>query len=178
MKKTHKQLGQYISENHNYEGSAEEFLEETAPLIGFIVHAFNSLDAQLNSSICSIINDRTDLLGTAVIYKMNFSGKIDLFFRLVRSMELAFGNTLPSFQKLIEDLRKCASLRNAVVHAEWENLDAEGYTYVKLNFDKDGMKQHYWQFTPDSLEVINDLISQTYNSFEKYEDEMQKIFHR
>src|SRR6186997_643037 len=148
MKKTHKRLGQYINENHNYEGSIDEFLEETAPVIGRVVHSFNSLDAQLNSSICSIINDRADEIGAVVIYKMTFSNKIELFFRLVKSIELAFGDTLPSFQKLIEDLKKCASLRNAVVHAEWENLDAEGYTYVKLNFDKDGMKQHYWQFTP------------------------------
>jgi hypothetical protein len=33
MKKNHKELGQYVYENHNYEGSVEEFLEETAPVI-------------------------------------------------------------------------------------------------------------------------------------------------
>ena len=131
MEKSFKPLGQYISENHDYDGSVEEFLEETAPLIGYIVHSFNSLDSQLNSSICELINDRTDSIGSTIIYKMTYSNKVDLFYRLVRSMELASNKTFPSFNTLIEDLKKCATLRNAVVHAEWENLDPAGYTYVK-----------------------------------------------
>ena len=45
MKKTHKPLGQYFNENHGYNGSVEEFLEEAAPLIGYVVHSFNSLDS-------------------------------------------------------------------------------------------------------------------------------------
>ena len=173
MEKSFKPLGQYIHENHDYNGSVEEFLEETAPLIGYIVHSFNTLDSQLNSSICELINSRTDSVGSTIIYKMTFSNKVDLLYRLVRSMELALEKSLPSFQKLVEDLKRCATLRNAVVHAEWENLDSAGYTYVKMNLDKNGMQQHYWQFTPDSLVEINDFIYNTYVSFEKYEDEKQ-----
>jgi len=89
MDKSYKPLGQYIYENHNYEGSIEKFLEETAPLIGYIVHSFSSLDSQLNSSICELINDRTDSIGSTIIYKMTYSNKVDLFYRLVRSMEIA-----------------------------------------------------------------------------------------
>lgn len=33
--------------------------------------------------------------------------------------------------------------------------------YVKMSFEKNGMKQKYWQFTPDSLGKINDKITQT-----------------
>jgi hypothetical protein len=128
MNKTYKQLRQYIYDNHNYDGSIDNFLEETAPLIGHIVHSFNSLDSQLNSTICGLINDRTDSLGATVIYKMTFASKIDLFSRLVKTMEVVYDGTLLSFKQLAEDLRKCANLRNAVIHAEWENLDGEGFT--------------------------------------------------
>ena len=58
MKTQQKQLGQYINENHKFKGSTNEFLEETAPLIGYIFHSFNTLDGYLNSSICEIISDR------------------------------------------------------------------------------------------------------------------------
>jgi len=74
----------------------------------------------------------------------------------------------------MEDLKKSATLRNAVVHAEWENLDSAGYTYVKMNFDKNGMQQYYWQFTPQSLVEINEFIYDTYTLFGKYEDEKQE----
>jgi hypothetical protein len=175
MKKSSKQLGQYLTENHDYNGNIEEFLEETAPLIGFIVHSFNSLDSQLNSTVCSLITDRTDGIGAIILYKMNFSSKIDLLYRLVRIREVTFGKTMPTFTKLIDDLKKCATLRNAVVHAEWENLDSAGFTYVKMSFEKNGMQQHYWQFTPDALSDIIDFIDATNNLFETYEDEFQDM---
>lgn len=97
MEKKRKLLGQYICTNHEIEGSSDEFLEETAPLIGYLVHNFNALDAALNSNICELINDRSDTKGAIVIHKMNFSAKIDLFYRLVRSMEIVTEKTLPSF---------------------------------------------------------------------------------
>ncbi len=169
-------LGQFIYENHDYAGSVEDFLAETAPLIGYIVHSFNSLDSQLNSSICSLISDRADEIGAIVIFKLNFSAKVDLFSRIVRSLEIAVGRTMPSFQYLCSNLKECSRLRNAVVHAEWENLDSEGYTYVKMSFEKDGMHQNYWQFTPDSLREIDQFINRTLDAFEVYEDELQDLY--
>ena len=175
MNTSDKQLGQYIFENHNFDGSIDDFFKETASAIGSIVHSFNSLDGQLNSTICELINDRTDEPGAIVIYKLPFSAKVDLFYRLVRSMEVAYSGEIPSFKTLIEDLRKCAILRNAVIHAEWDSIDDNGYTYVKMHFDKNGMRQHYWQFTPDSLEEIDEFIHVTYMLFEKFEDQKQKL---
>jgi len=175
MKKENKQFGQYACENHDLEIDNDEFLEETAPLIGYVVHTFNKLDEALNSAICERISDRTDEPGAIVIYKMSFSAKVDLFYRMIRSMELACEGTIPSLASLIENLKKCAALRNAVVHAEWYNMNEKGYTYVKLNFDKNGMQQHYWQFTPESLNDIIIFIHDTYMSFEKYDEEKQEL---
>lgn len=178
MKKSDKPFGQYIFDNHNFDGSVDDFFEETAPAIGSIVHRFNSLDGQLNSTICEIINERTDEPGAIVIYKLPFSSKVDLFHRLVRSMELGCSGEIPCFKTLIENLKKCGTLRNAVIHAEWDNMDDNGYTYVKMHFDKNGMRQHYWQFTPDSLEEIDQYIYNTVLLFEKFDEEKQELFHK
>ena len=44
-------INQYADETKNVDGPAEEFLENTAPLIGYIVHRFNTLEELLNSFI-------------------------------------------------------------------------------------------------------------------------------
>jgi hypothetical protein len=175
MKKELKKLGQYTFENHNFDGTADDFLEQTAPLIGHVVHSFNSLDGQLNRAICERINDRTDEPGAIIIHKMPFSAKVDLFNNLVRSMEMALDGTIPVFKTFIERLKKCATLRNAIVHAEWENMNEKGYTYVKMAFHNNGMQQHYWQFTPDALVDIIEFIQETYEIFEQYEDGKQDL---
>lgn len=54
-------------------------------------------------------------------------------------------------------------------------MTPDGYTFIKLKFDKNGMQQHYIQFTPESLKEINDLIHQTYIKFDKYEQEMNQL---
>ncbi|MDZ7650703.1 MAG: hypothetical protein U5K54_28170 [Cytophagales bacterium] len=178
MNKEYKKLGQYIFENHNFDGTVDEFLEQTAPLIGYLVHNFNSLDEQLNRAICERINDKTDEPGAIIIHKMNFSAKVDLFNNLVRSMEIAFESTIPNFKILIDRLKKCATLRNAVVHAEWENMNENGYAYVKMTFNDKGMQQHYWQFTPESLESIVEFIQETNSMFDLYEEGKQDLFNK
>lgn len=175
VKQSNKKFRQYIFDNHNFDGTIDDFFDETAPAIGSIVHSFNSLDASLNSTICELINDRTDEPGAIVIYKQTFSSKVDLLYRLIRSMEIGCNGEIPCFKKLIEDLKKCATLRNAVIHAEWDTIDDNGYTYVKMHFDKDGMRQHYWQFTPEALEEIDELIHETYMLFDTFEDEKQML---
>lgn len=175
MKKADRQLGQYIFDNQDFEGTPKDFFEETAPLIGFIVHSFNSLDGLLNSTICELINDRTDQPGAIVIYKLPFSSKVDLFYRLVRSMEIGCEGEIPCLKKLVEDLIKCSQLRNAVVHAEWDHVDEKGYTFIKMHFGKNGMRQQYWQFSPDALEEIDNFIDATFELFDKFDEEKQKL---
>ena len=140
MNKKYRSLRQYIFENYYEIEPTDDFLEATAPSIWFIVHSFNSLDEEINSCIFSIINDRTDEIGATVIYNMSFSAKVDLFKRLIISMESACGEEMPLSKKLIENLKKCAILRNAVIHAECENIDNDGYTNVKLASTKKGFQ--------------------------------------
>ncbi|HSH64734.1 MAG TPA: hypothetical protein VLB84_02825 [Bacteroidia bacterium] len=74
-------------------------------------------------------------------------------------------------------MKKCANLRNAIVHAEWYNMNEEGYTYVKLNFSKNGMQQSYWQFTPESLNEIINFIRTTVLCFDNYYEEVQNLLY-
>lgn len=180
MKEQKLNFGQYSNENHCYEHNYdyEKFLEMTAPLIGFIVHDFNRLDESLNTVIWQRISDRSDEIGALITYKMSFSAKVDLFYRMVKSMEFGCDFEIPIISKLTENLKRCATLRNAVVHAEWYNMNEDGFTYVKINFEKNGLTQHYWQFTPTSLVEINNLIIETYLMFDIYEEQKEKLFRR
>lgn len=169
------QFGQYIFDNHNFDGSADEFLIETAPLIGYLVHTFNSLDEQLNSTICTLINDRTDMPGAIIICSLNYSAKVELFKNLVSMMEIVCNKKIPSFNDLLINLKKAGTLRNAVVHAEWENMNEKGYTYVKMHINKNGIQQQYCQFTPESLQNAIDFIHTTYMSFDIFEEEKHEL---
>ena len=49
-------------------------------------------------------------------------------------------------------------LENLVVHADWESINEENYTYVRLKISKSGMQQEYVQFTEESLKKIIELV--------------------
>ncbi|MEN6488195.1 MAG: hypothetical protein HGB33_05640 [Syntrophaceae bacterium] len=74
MKKKIIPINQYALETKNLDGPAEDFLDRTAPLIGYIVHSFNTLEEILNSSICELFFDDYDGYGLQIIYKRIFSG--------------------------------------------------------------------------------------------------------
>ena len=44
MKKKRIPINQYAFETKNLDGASDKFLEKTAPLIGYVVHRFNSLE--------------------------------------------------------------------------------------------------------------------------------------
>jgi hypothetical protein len=83
MKKKEISVRQYAFETKNLYDASEEFLEETTPLIGYIVHSFNTLEQLLNPAICQLINEHADAPGLLVIYKMNYAAKVDLFKRFL-----------------------------------------------------------------------------------------------
>ena len=101
MKKKEIPVGQYAFETKNIEGASEDFLEKTAPLIGYIVHSFNTLEELLNSAICELINNRADTIGLLVICRMNYAAKVDLFRRFLVEQQACFDRKLPIFDKLL-----------------------------------------------------------------------------
>jgi len=176
MKKKEIPVCQYAYETKNLEGPSEAFLEETAPLIGYIVHGFNTLEELLNSAICELIYNGSDRIGLLVIYRMSYVVKVDLFKRLVLEEQHCLQKIMPSFEKLIRNLTEAGLLRNTVVHADWESAFDDGYTMCKLKLNSKGLQHEYVQFTPQSLQDILQLIGQTCEMFETYEDEHEELF--
>ena len=176
MNKKEIPIGQYAFETKNLDGPNDEFLEQTAPLIGNIVFSFNTLEQMLNSSICELFFDDCDTLGLQVIYKRTYSQKVDLFKRLIEEQQASLGKKLPIFDDLLSNLKKAGELRNLVVHADWESAHYDGYTLCKLKINTSGLNHEYIQFSPQSLNDILNLINETYEMFDKYDDERSEMY--
>ncbi|MBT9161183.1 MAG: hypothetical protein DDT26_02487 [Dehalococcoidia bacterium] len=156
MKTRTTQFIQNLSHDIEDESLAQEYLDESLPLIGLVIMFFNSLEKLLDSFLCEIISDRTDAPGLIVIQKLSYSAKLDLFKRFSEDFHLCSALTPTSFEELLRELGEVASLRNLVVHADWNSTDHEGYTFVRLKASKSGMLQEYAQFSAESLGKIVD----------------------
>jgi hypothetical protein len=176
MKKKDIPINQYAFETKNLDGPNEEFLEKTAPLIGYIVHSFNTLEELLNSSICELFFDDCDTIGLQVIYRRTYAEKVDLFKRLLNEQETGLNKKIPIFEKLFFNLATAGNLRNQVVHADWESAHDDGYTLCKLKINAKGIQHEYVQFTPDSLKSILKLINETCEMFDQYDEEKQELY--
>lgn len=168
MKQKTKIFEQHLYHEIEDEEKAEEYLDNSLPLIGLIVMYFNGLEKSLDSIICQIFTDRSDSTGLIVLHKMSYATKVDLFKRFSDDLHLGCDIKIEGYQTLIADLRESGRLRNLVVHADWENTDDDGYTYVNLKISSNGMKQEYLQFSEDSLKEIIDLIIKTRKELEEY----------
>lgn len=174
MERKYIPINQFAFETKNLDGPSQEFLEKTAPLIGYIVHSFNTLEELLNAAICELFIDDMDWIGLHVIYKRNYADKVDLFKRLLLEQQKCLGN-IPIFEKLISNLAEAGQLRNMVVHADWESAHDDGYTLCKLIINTKGIQHEYVQFTEESLENILLLINETCEMFSQYDEEIQEL---
>lgn len=169
MKSRAKQFIQHLSHDIKDDKKAEEYLDESLPLIGLVVMYFNSLEKSLDSLICEIISDRSDAPGLIVIQKLMYAAKVDLFKRLSEDFHGCF-SAPKDFNNFIQELAEVGKLRNLVVHADWGSTDEEGYTYVRLKTSANGMLQEYVQFSIGSLEkLIERLIKVNYHLSDYWE---------
>ena len=175
MDKKLKEFVQHLE--HDTNENADENIEDSLALVGSVVMFFNSLEKRLDSFICNIMSDRTDSVGLIVINKLQYAAKVDLFTRFCDEFHRAIGKTPPKYKDLNKNLAEVGRLRNLVVHADWENTDSEGYTYVRLKLSEKGMHQEYIQFSVESLEkIINQIfgvVRQLSEYWEEYSDELQ-----
>jgi hypothetical protein len=168
-------LGQFIFETKNLDGPTQKYLDITAPLIGYLIYSFNTLEEQLNSTLCEFINNRADEPGVLVIYKMNYASKIDFLNRFLISLQRVTEKDVPFFDAFLNDLRELGRLRNAVIHADWETADFKGYTFIKHSMGKWGMEQEYIQFSPASLRKIIRKIKKTYNDYDTFDNKYHNL---
>lgn len=155
-----------------------EYLDESLPNIGLIVMYFNGLESLLDQMLCEMFTERTDRTGLIVLQNMQYSSKVNLFSRFSNELHLSLNEAPPSYEKLLDKLREAARLRNIVVHADWENTDDDGYTYVNIKFSENGMEQEYVQLSAESLENIVDTVLDVRKRLGEYWDAKQDLWQR
>lgn len=158
MRKKTRVFEQHLYHDIEDDTAADEYLEKSLPLVGEVVMCFNGLEKFLDSILCEEFTDRTDQMGLIVLKGMLYSAKVDLFARFEDGFVAATGKAPSKYGGLIKELRELGALRNQVVHADWENTDEEGYTYVRLRFSERGMVQEYVQFSEESLSKLIERI--------------------
>ena len=176
MKSKQLPLQQFAFLNKYLEGDNEEFLKLIAPQIGFVVFDFNLLDERLTSFICKIINHNSDAKGLIITHNMTYAAKVDLLDRYLTYTLQVFDKPIVTHKKFIDELKESGRLRNMVVHAEWDTIDKEGYTCVKLRPTKNGLSQEFVQLDYDSIVDVRNKIIETYNFFDEYEEQYDKLF--
>jgi len=175
MKRKQKDFDQYLYHDIEDEVKAEEYLKVSLPLIGAVVMNFNGLESELDSALCEMFSDRSDSLGLLVLHKMQYATKVDLFQRFCDDFHRAITVENEFYPELISKLKEVGRLRNVVVHADWESTDEEGFTFIRVQINKQGMKQEYIQFSQDSLDKIVDLIGEARQQLESYWEKRGEI---
>jgi hypothetical protein len=177
MKSKTTQFIQYLSHEIEDEQKAEAYLNESLSLIGLVVMYFNGLEKSLDSLLCETISDRADTLGLIMIQKLAYSAKVDLFKRFCDDFHNSCAIVIEGFGELIAGLSEVGRLRNLVVHADWENTDHEGYTFVRLKASAKGMEQEYVQFSSESLEkLILQIIKEQEKLYTYWENHAKLLY--
>lgn len=171
MKRKLKDFIQHLGHDIEEEGAAERYLDESLPLVGLVVMYFNALEKTLDSVLCAIISDRTDEPGLIVIHGASYSAKVDLFKRFAESFNASFGMESPSYIGLIEAMLEVGRLRNLVVHADWQNTDEDGYTYVRIKIMNTMMHQEYAQLSAEALEKVLIRIKEVSGQLSDYHEQ-------
>lgn len=168
MKSRTKKFIQHLSHEIEDENKAEEYLDESLPLVGLVVMYFNSLEKSLDSLICETISDRTDAPGLIVIQKLMYAAKLDLFKRFAEDFHRCVDSAPADFNELIVELGELGRLRNLVVHADWNSTDEDGYTFVRLKTSSNDMLQEYVQFSVESLENLIERLGRANHHLSDY----------
>jgi hypothetical protein len=171
MKRKLKTFIQNLGHDIEDEDVAEQYLDESLPLVGLVVMYFNALEKSLDSFICEIISDRSDEPGLIVLHGSHYSAKVDLFKRFCESFNGAFGTEPRAYNGLIEGLLEAGRLRNLVVHADWQSTDEEGSTYVRIKIQNKVLHQEYAQLSGEALEKVLTRIVEVHHQLSAYSEE-------
>ena len=105
---------------------------------------------------------------------MLYATKVDLYDRFRCEEIRAFGwdSDIPVFKKVVSSLRHCGTLRNRVVHANWQYTNNEGYTHVRFKMGNKGLEHEFVQYTVESLKQIIEEITQVGFAIEEFEEKI------
>ena len=177
MKSKTKKFNQHLYHEIEDEDLAEEYLAEALPYIGEVIMYFNGLEDDLSSILCEWFTDRTDQMGLVVMGSMAYAAKVDLLKRLCDDFHNSLGVSTLGYESIVKMLHECARLRNMVAHANWESMNEDAFTFVRLRISKSGLKQEYVQFTKESLIKVVELIMETRNELNEFSERRSDILY-
>ncbi len=153
-----------IDEFYEYEEAEgqrfDDYLDEkVAPLVGMTAIVFNSLESALDFILSDMIDQDNDEIGWVVIKSMSFSQKTNLLIDLIRAND----DWVVKFSKdeisnLRESLKHAGSLRNSIIHGEWESMSKDYRVKTKINVGDDGVIFKMTEFLYEDLEGDVDFI--------------------
>ena len=178
MKSKRVRFQQHLHHEIEDRDKAEGIIDDLIYSVGLVVMYFSGMESDFDSALCEMFTDRTDSMGLLVLHKMNYSAKVELFKRFSDDFHLAVKEEPKEYENLIHNLKEAGRLRSLVVHADWESTNEEGYTFVSMKINKNGLEQEYVQFSEESLEKIIALINGTREQIEKYWEARETILCR
>ncbi len=175
MKNKKSPVGQYILEGIGDTDDAYEYVEDLLPLIGQLVLFFNGLESDLDQILCADISDRSDQKGLLVLHSMMYATKVELFQRFSEDFMRGYNFDIPEYKELVSNLRECGTLRNRIVHANWEYTDNTGYTHVRFKMSKDGLEHELTQFSIESMKQVINKILETREALSEFEEKCEDM---
>ncbi len=156
----------------------DEFLNQLAFHIGWIIIEFNSLENSINWYIKEMLSDCESRDETVFLFlsSMTISQKVDLLIRL-------YGQWIFRDYKLIElreqlkkfefRLKDAIQKRNKYVHGNWSEVYKGNVVKVKTEAKKDGVYHTFQKFEEEDMNEDFQLIESLHNEI----DELDYAFH-
>jgi hypothetical protein len=144
------------------EEAFDDLKEVYAAKIGNYLMNFSALEHSLNTSTADLINDRGHAPGYLIIEKLNFSSKIDLWYKLYTQRIITQGHNeekglLKKLKEIQQKLIESNSFRNIIAHANWLSLTHDNSVRSKIVYDSEegNITFRRYKVTPEILHTKN-----------------------
>ena len=163
-------IDEFYSFKERMDEGFHDYLEKKLwPIVGATVTSFNSLESGLDFALSDLMDKEEDF-SHVIIKRMMFRGKVELLIDLLRVHSHATATfTLEEVKELKEKLNFANTLRNRIIHSDWESMNTEDYVKSKLEVKEGkGIQFVLTRFTLEQLmndaEFIDDVSAQIWTS--------------
>lgn len=155
----------------------EDYLEEVAPLIGWVVVYFNSLEDHVGDFIRQMVlrdpyqDERLDVFLSDMMFAAKSRALLHLYGQVI--VDCSVSITLAELNELEKVLTECANRRNDYAHADWIGVRKEGYVRVKSQSKKTGIFHRYKRIDVTKLQEDVAYIREARYTLNAFDDAIQ-----
>jgi len=154
----------------------DEFLNQVAFHIGWIIIEFNSLEDSINWYIKEILSNNETQDGTVFLFlsNMTIGQKVDLLICLygqwiLRDYELV--DLRDKLKSLESRLKDAIQKRNKYAHGNWSDVYKDNYIKVKTEAKKDGVYHTFMKFEEEHMKEDLELIESLHEEINELHEE-------